>query len=81
MVFFADYGSVFNGNIDFNNFLMGVGAELRGDFILGYGLPLTIRLGYGIIVLGREFIQGLTDPITGAAVSNGTVIFSLGTSF
>jgi len=81
MVFFADYGSVFNGDIDFHNFLLGVGSELRGDFIIGYGLPITARIGYGIIVSGRQFIQGLTDPITGAAVKNGTVILQLGTSF
>ncbi|MCE9624262.1 MAG: hypothetical protein K8R69_02230, partial [Deltaproteobacteria bacterium] len=81
MNFFADYGSVFNGDIDFNNFLLGVGAELRGDLVIGYGLPITARLGYGIIVVGRQFIKGLTDPITGAAITNGTLILSLGTSF
>lgn len=81
MAFFADYGSVFNGDIDFGNFLLGVGSELRADLLLFYGLPLTARLGYGIIVVGRQFIQGLTDPITGAALSNGTLILELGTSF
>jgi outer membrane protein assembly factor BamA len=81
MVFFADYGSVFNGNLDFNNFLLGVGAELRGDFVIGYGLPITARLGYGIIVSGRQFIQGLTDPLLGTPVSDGTIILELGTSF
>ncbi len=81
MVFFADYGSVFNGDIDFNNFLLGVGTELRGDFVIGYGLPITARLGYGIIVSGRQFITGLKDPITKADISNGTLILSLGTSF
>jgi WD40 repeat protein len=81
LAFFADYGSVFDGDLDFNNFLLGVGTELRADLILGYALPLTARLGYAIIVSGRQFIQGLTDPITGAALSNGTVILDLGTSF
>ena len=81
MVFFADYGSVWNGDIDFDNFLLGVGAELRGDFVLGYGLPITARLGYGIIVVGRQFIRGLNDPITNSAITNGTIILSLGTSF
>lgn len=81
MVFFADYGSVFNGDIDFDNFLLGVGAEVRGDFVIGYGLPITARLGYGIIVSGRQFIQGLKDPITNASITNGTLILSLGTSF
>lgn len=81
MAFFADYGSVFDGSLDFNNFLLGVGTELRADLVVGYALPLTARLGYAIIVSGREFIQGLTDPITGAAISNGTLILELGTSF
>ena len=81
MVFFADYGTVFNGDIDFNNFLLGVGTELRGDFMIGYGLPITGRLGYGIIVSGREFIQGLKDPITQTDIKNGTLILQLGTSF
>jgi hypothetical protein len=81
MAFFADYGSVFNGDLDFNNFLLGVGTELRADFVIGYGLPISGRLGYGIIVSGRQFIQGLTDPITGAAITNGTLILELGTSF
>ena len=79
--FFADYGSVWNGDIDFDNFLLGVGAELRGDFVLGYGLPITARLGYGIIVVGRQFIRGLKDPILNTDITNGTVILSLGTSF
>ncbi len=81
MVFFGDYGSVFNGDIDFKNFLLGVGAELRADLIIAYGLPITTRLGYGIIVYGRQFIQGLTDPLLGIPVSNGTLILELGTSF
>lgn len=81
MAFFADYGSVFNGDIDFNNFLLGVGAELRADLVLFYGLPITGRLGYGIIVSGRQFIQGFTDPITGSAIKNGALILELGTSF
>lgn len=81
MVFFADWGSVWNGGIDFNNFLLGVGAELRGDFVFFYGLPLTLRLGYGIIVDGREFIQGLTDPVTGLPLTAGTLILEFGTSF
>lgn len=81
MAFFADYGTVFNGNLNFNNFLLGVGAELRGDLVIGYGLPVTVRVGYGIIVVGRQFIQGLTAPITNTALSNGTLILELGTSF
>ncbi len=81
MVFFADYGSVFNGDIDFNNFLLGVGAELRADLVIAYGLPLTARLGYGIIVEGREFIQGLKGAYFGNSLDSGTIILELGTSF
>lgn len=81
MIFFADYGSVFDGDINFNNFLLGVGAELRGDLVIAYGLPLTTRIGYGIIVKGREFIRGLKDPILGNDITGGTLILSLGTSF
>ncbi len=81
MAFFADYGTVFNDNIDFDKFLLGVGAELRGDFVLGYALPISGRLGYGVIVSGREFIQGLKDPITQADIKYGTIILQIGTSF
>jgi hypothetical protein len=81
MVFFADYGTVVNDSVTFDKFLLGVGAELRGDFVIGYGLPITGRLGYGIIVDGREFIQGLTDPILGNDIKYGTLILTLGTSF
>ncbi len=79
--FFADYGTVFDQTPKADGFLLGVGAELRGEFIVGYGLPLLARLGYGIIVTGREFIEGLTDPVTGASIENGTLIFQFGTSF
>lgn len=79
--FFTDYGSVFNGGLNFDRFLLGVGTEVRADLVLGYGLPVTGRLGYGVIVLGREFIEGLRDPLTRGAVKNGALILELGTSF
>ncbi len=78
---FADWGSVWNGGFDIDKFLLGVGAELRGDFVLGYGLPITGRLGYGIIVDGREFIGRFSDPLTSASIKNGALILELGTSF
>lgn len=81
LALFADWGSVWNSNFSLDNFLLGVGLELRGDFVLGYGLPITGRLGYGIIVDGREFIGRFTDPLTGANIKNGALILELGTSF
>lgn len=81
MAFFADYGTVFDTSPKLNEFLLGVGAELRGNFVIAYGLPITGRLGYGIIVKGREFLGGLTDPLTKASIKNGVVILELGTSF
>lgn len=78
---FADYGTVWNNTFSFDNFLLGVGAEIRGDFVLGYGLPVTARLGYGIIVRGRRFVRRFSDPITGASLKNGALIMELGTSF
>jgi len=80
-VFFSDLGSVFNDAPNWDEFLWGVGLELRGDFTVGYGLPLTARLGYGIIVKGREFLGGLHDPITQASLKYGTLILQVGTSF
>jgi len=81
MAFFADYGTVFDTSPKLNEFLLGVGTELRGNFVVGYGLPLTARLGYGIIVKGRKFLGGLTDPITNNSIKNGVLILELGTSF
>ncbi len=81
LAFFSDLGSVFDGSPHWNEFLLGVGAELRGDFVIGYGLPITGRLGYGIIVKGRELLGNLTDPTTGSSIKNGAVILQLGTSF
>ncbi len=81
MALFADYGTVFDNSPKLSEFLLGVGAELRGDFVIGYGLPITGRLGYGIIVKGREFLGGLTDPLTKTSIKNGVIILQLGTSF
>jgi hypothetical protein len=81
IAFFADVGdAVTRGNPSFRP-LLGVGAELRGDFIIGYHIPLMGRLGYGIILTNRDRITGLTDPLTGADVSNGVLILEIGTSF
>ncbi|MBI1909360.1 MAG: PD40 domain-containing protein [Deltaproteobacteria bacterium] len=85
---FADYGDAWNkdqktgGFVDFfKDFLLGVGAELRGDFVIGYHIPVTGRLGYGIIVVNQARVAGLTDPILGSNIKNGVLILELGTSF
>jgi Tol biopolymer transport system component len=38
--------------------LIGAGAELRASFILGWALPLTVRVGYGAAVRGDGFAPG-----------------------
>ncbi len=86
--FFADYGNAWNqgqtpGGLDdfFDNFLLGVGAELRAHFVLGYHLPIMGRLGYGIIVHNRNRVAVLTGPILGQSINNGILILEFGTSF
>lgn len=86
--FFADYGSAWNAATDtgewydfFDDFMLGVGAELRGDFLIGYGLPVTGRLGYGIIVVNRDRFGTLDDPILKTSLKYGMLILQLGTSF
>ncbi len=78
---FADVGDAFNrGNPSFRP-MLGVGGELRADFIVGYHLPIMGRLGYGILVTHRERIAGVPDSLTGWDARNGTVILEVGTSF
>lgn len=85
--FFADYGDIWNRNQNrdldnfFDNFMLGTGVELRGDFVLGHGLPVTGRLGYGILVVNRNRVSGLSADTTGSDVEYGTLILELGTSF
>ena len=87
--FFADYGNAWNAgendesNIKtfFDEFFLGVGTELRADFILGHGLPLNGRLGYGIIVLNRDRLGSMKDPLLDTSLKYGTLILQFGTSF
>lgn len=79
LAFFTDVGDAFN-NPSFRP-LLGVGAEVRGDFVIGYHIPLMGRLGYGIILTNRDRIAGVPDSLTGADARNGVLILELGTSF
>lgn len=90
LAFFADLGNAWNKNEDsFGNFwglqrfLLGTGAELRADFVLGHGLPVTGRLGYGIVVVNRKRVETFnqTDPYTGTNIKNGALVLQFGTSF
>ncbi|MBT3182672.1 MAG: hypothetical protein HN337_09240 [Deltaproteobacteria bacterium] len=85
----ADYGNAWNaheGGCDkfstfFDDFLLSVGAEIRGDFYLGHGLPLHGRIGYAIVILNRDRLAGLTDPMLKTNLKYGMFILALGTSF
>ena len=86
LALFADYGNAWNAHENdnqgfFDEFLLGVGGELRGDFVLGYGLPITGRLGYGIIVVNRDRIEQLKDPLMDHSLKYGMLILQVGTSF
>lgn len=83
---FADYGNAWNANQStgkyfFDNFFLGTGGELRGNFYLGHGLPITGRLGYGIIVVNRDRLGSLRSYIIDQPVKYGVLILQLGTSF
>lgn len=92
MAFFVDSGDAWSGRFTndpsknnfvdfFNDFVTGVGAEIRGDFVLGRGLPVTGRLGYAILVTNRNRVNGFADPLFGQSVKNGIFILQWGTSF
>lgn len=42
---FLDYGDAFFGPLDLSTFRVGIGGELYLDFLLGYVLPYTLRIG------------------------------------
>lgn len=79
LAFFTDVGDAFN-NPSFRP-MLGIGAEIRGDFVIAYHLPLMGRLGYGIILTNRDRIAGVPDSLTGADARNGVLILEVGTSF
>ena len=78
---FTDVGDAFDrGNPSFRP-LLSVGAELRGDFVVGYNIPLMGRLGYGRILTNRNRIAGLVDDLMGWNAKNGVLVLEIGTSF
>jgi hypothetical protein len=50
---FADFGHAWDGKIDFGDFNLGVGGELRADIIAFYNFPVQFRIGYGRSVLNN----------------------------
>jgi len=42
---------------------VGSGLEIRGSAIIGYGMSLTMRLGYGFAVRGPGVPLGSPDGI------------------
>ncbi len=65
----------------FSRFLLATGVEISGNFVIGYGLPLTGRMGYGIILTNRDRLGTLVDSITRQSLRNGSVYLQLGTMF
>jgi len=49
--------------------------------VIGYYLPVTGRLGYGLILTNRQRIAGFADSLMGTDARNGVLILELGTSF
>jgi hypothetical protein len=43
---FADWGNAFVGPIEPQEFKLGAGGELRNDVVIGYVVPVVVRLGY-----------------------------------
>lgn len=81
---FADGGDIRfrTANQDlFDRFLLSVGGEFSGHFVVGYGLPLQARLGYGIILTNRSRLGNLTDAVTRQSLRYGSAYFQLGTMF
>jgi Tol biopolymer transport system component len=88
---FADYGNAWNAAANmwgedkyfFDDFFLGTGLELRGDFILGHGLPVTGRLGYAVIVTNRDRLRlaAIKDPLLKTPATSGMLVLQLGTAF
>lgn len=84
MNFFVDGGDIRFKNVTANltdRLLVSVGAEMAGDFMVAYGLPLSMRVGYGVILTNKDRLGTLTDSWFGQSLRNGSFYFQLGTMF
>lgn len=57
---FVDAGQAFDDPtaLDVSQTLVGTGAELRGSVIVGWGIPITGRVGYAFAVNGSGYALG-----------------------
>lgn len=83
---FGDAGNAWNNTPDtfqtfFDNFFVSTGLETRADFVVGHGLPVTGRVGYGVVVVNRDRLGNVRDPLLGNRIKNGIFILQFGTSF
>ena len=84
---FADYGDVWRKSSGrswdnfFDLFMLGVGSEVRADFVINPGFPSFMRLGYGILVRNRGRVTGLSDSLSKADLKYGTIILQTGIAF
>ena len=56
MSLFCDIGGAFGQNLDFDELLVGVGAEILIRVVIGYYIPMTFRIGYA-----RGLMEGGAD--------------------
>jgi len=61
--------------------MISVGGELNSTFVIGYGLPINFRMGYGIILTHRDRLGTLEDTTTRQSLKFGSVYFQFGTMF
>ncbi len=54
---FVDVGNAWVGTYEYEPTLVGTGAELRLDMVMGYLEPVTLRLGYMVGITGDENLK------------------------
>lgn len=84
LAFFVDGGDIKFRNLNpdlFQRMMVSTGAELNAKVVVGYGLPLNMRLGYGILLTNRDRVGTLRDAVTRQSLKYGSVYFQLGTMF
>lgn len=55
---FCDVGGAFGRTLDFDELLVGLGAEILIRVVIGYYLPMTLRIGYA-----HGFMEGGEDQV------------------